>query len=150
MRKVVNSAELRRFVDSAWEPVIRDGGLYGRGAADDGYAVFSSLTAIAALEAHRHAKPRRLPRCGDRGLRALLAHDLAARQRGRHAGHSGADRRGAFGGRQRDSGVLFRCAEAAPLAPRKRGHGPNEFLHIDYAKRLTAEVAQVIARHARE
>jgi len=42
-----------------WEPVIRDGKLYGRGAADDGYAVFSSLTAIAALKAQQV----RLPRC---------------------------------------------------------------------------------------
>src|SRR5256886_2228506 len=42
-----------------WEPVIRDGRLYGRGAADDGYAVFSSLTAIAALKEQRV----RLPRC---------------------------------------------------------------------------------------
>lgn len=33
-----------------WEPVIREGKLYGRGGADDGYAVFSSLTAIAALK----------------------------------------------------------------------------------------------------
>jgi acetylornithine deacetylase/succinyl-diaminopimelate desuccinylase-like protein len=32
-----------------WEPVIRDGKLYGRGGADDGYAVFASLTAIQAL-----------------------------------------------------------------------------------------------------
>ena len=42
-----------------WEPVIREGKLYGRGGADDGYAVFSSLTAIAALKAQ--AIP--LPRC---------------------------------------------------------------------------------------
>jgi acetylornithine deacetylase/succinyl-diaminopimelate desuccinylase-like protein len=42
-----------------WEPVIRDGKLYGRGAADDGYAVFSSLTAVAALK----EQAVRLPRC---------------------------------------------------------------------------------------
>src|SRR5579863_8172430 len=42
-----------------WEPVIRDGKLYGRGAADDGYAVFSSLTAIAALKEQQV----RLPHC---------------------------------------------------------------------------------------
>ncbi|MDB6088601.1 MAG: peptidase [Gammaproteobacteria bacterium] len=36
-----------------WEPVVREGRLYGRGAADDGYAVFSSLTAIAALKAQK-------------------------------------------------------------------------------------------------
>ena len=32
-----------------WRPVIQDGKLYGRGGADDGYAVFSSLTAIRSL-----------------------------------------------------------------------------------------------------
>ena len=42
-----------------WEPVLREGKLYGRGAADDGYAVFSSLTAIAALKEQQV----RLPRC---------------------------------------------------------------------------------------
>ena len=42
-----------------WEPVLREGKLYGRGAADDGYAVFSSLTAIAALKQQQV----RLPRC---------------------------------------------------------------------------------------
>ncbi len=35
---------------SPWEPVMREGKLYGRGGADDGYAVFSSLTAIRALK----------------------------------------------------------------------------------------------------
>ncbi len=34
---------------SAWTPTISDGKLYGRGGADDGYALFASLTAIRAL-----------------------------------------------------------------------------------------------------
>ncbi|NND44556.1 MAG: M20/M25/M40 family metallo-hydrolase [Xanthomonadales bacterium] len=33
-----------------WIPVIKDEKLYGRGGADDGYAAFSSLTAIMALQ----------------------------------------------------------------------------------------------------
>ncbi len=43
---------------SPWEPVIRDGKLYGRGGADDGYAVFSSLTAIRLLQEQKipHAR----------------------------------------------------------------------------------------------
>jgi acetylornithine deacetylase/succinyl-diaminopimelate desuccinylase-like protein len=34
-----------------WEPVIRGDRLYGRGGADDGYAIFGSLAAIQALQA---------------------------------------------------------------------------------------------------
>ncbi|HSG58358.1 MAG TPA: M20 family metallopeptidase [Woeseiaceae bacterium] len=33
-----------------WKPVIKDGKLYGRGGADDGYALFGSLSAIRALQ----------------------------------------------------------------------------------------------------
>jgi acetylornithine deacetylase/succinyl-diaminopimelate desuccinylase-like protein len=33
------------------------------------------------------------------------------------------------------------------LGPHSNAHGPNEFLHIPYAKKLTACVAHVIARH---
>jgi acetylornithine deacetylase/succinyl-diaminopimelate desuccinylase-like protein len=63
-----------------WTPVIRDGRLYGRGGADDGYAVFASLTSIAALQ--QEGLP--LPRCvlliegceesGSFDLPAYLAH----------------------------------------------------------------------------
>ncbi|MCC7081169.1 MAG: M20 family metallopeptidase [Burkholderiales bacterium] len=35
------------------------------------------------------------------------------------------------------------------LGPHSNAHGPNEFLHIAYAKRLTACVAMVLAAHAR-
>ena len=31
------------------------------------------------------------------------------------------------------------------LGPKSNAHGPNEFLHLPYAQRLTAAVAEVIA-----
>ena len=36
------------------------------------------------------------------------------------------------------------------LGPKSNAHGPNEFLHVPYAKRLTASVAHVIAAMAAE
>ena len=41
-----------------WKPVLKGDKLYGRGGADDGYAAFSSLTAIRALKEHggKHAR----------------------------------------------------------------------------------------------
>ncbi len=36
-----------------WTPVIENNRLYGRGSADDGYAVFTAITAIKALQVHK-------------------------------------------------------------------------------------------------
>jgi acetylornithine deacetylase/succinyl-diaminopimelate desuccinylase-like protein len=33
------------------------------------------------------------------------------------------------------------------LGPKSNAHGPNEFIDLAYARRLTAAVAQVIAAH---
>ena len=41
-----------------WKPVIEDGKLYGRGAADDGYAIYAALTIIAALDGQGAPRPR--------------------------------------------------------------------------------------------
>jgi len=36
------------------------------------------------------------------------------------------------------------------LGPKSNAHGPNEFLHVPYAKRLTASVAHVMAAMTRQ
>jgi len=37
----------------AWQPVIENNRLYGRGSADDGYSLFTAITAIKALQTHK-------------------------------------------------------------------------------------------------
>ncbi|MEA2490621.1 MAG: hypothetical protein QOH21_2413 [Acidobacteriota bacterium] len=41
-----------------WTPVLRDGKLYGRGGADDGYAIFATVTAIRTVQQQKlpHAR----------------------------------------------------------------------------------------------
>lgn len=41
-----------------WKPVIQNGRLYGRGSVDDGYAFYTSLSAIKALQTLGIAHPR--------------------------------------------------------------------------------------------
>jgi acetylornithine deacetylase/succinyl-diaminopimelate desuccinylase-like protein len=41
-----------------WTPKYEDGKLYGRGGADDGYAVYASIAAIQALKAQGATHPR--------------------------------------------------------------------------------------------
>jgi acetylornithine deacetylase/succinyl-diaminopimelate desuccinylase-like protein len=41
-----------------WTPTYEDGLLYGRGGADDGYAVYAAITAIEALDAQGIPRPR--------------------------------------------------------------------------------------------
>ena len=41
-----------------WTPVIENDRLYGRGGADDGYALYAALTVVQALDAQAAARPR--------------------------------------------------------------------------------------------
>ena len=41
-----------------WDPLFENGKLYGRGSADDGYAIFAALAAIGALQAQGLAHSR--------------------------------------------------------------------------------------------
>jgi len=67
-----------------WEPVIEGDKLYGRGGADDGYAVFASLTAVMALREQNVAHARcvaMIECCEESGSYDLPAYVDALRER---------------------------------------------------------------------
>jgi acetylornithine deacetylase/succinyl-diaminopimelate desuccinylase-like protein len=69
-----------------WTPVLEDGKLYGRGSADDGYAVYAALAAINALDAQGISRPRcvgLIETCEESGSYDLPAYlDLLAARMG--------------------------------------------------------------------
>ena len=52
--------EMEGWIDDLgpWKPVIKDEKLYGRGGADDGYALFASIASINALKEQKIDHPR--------------------------------------------------------------------------------------------
>ncbi|MBB5397973.1 acetylornithine deacetylase/succinyl-diaminopimelate desuccinylase-like protein [Paraburkholderia sp. JPY162] len=67
-----------------WTPKLEDGKLYGRGGADDGYAIYASLTALAALDAQGVERPRcvgLIETCEESGSYDLLPYVDALRER---------------------------------------------------------------------
>jgi acetylornithine deacetylase/succinyl-diaminopimelate desuccinylase-like protein len=68
-----------------WSPKYENGKLYGRGGADDGYAVYASVAAIAALKAQNVAHPRivgLIETCEESGSYDLLPYVDALRAPG--------------------------------------------------------------------
>ncbi len=67
-----------------WTPKFEDGRLYGRGGADDGYAIYASVTALAALDAQGVERPRcvgLIETCEESGSYDLLPYVDALRDR---------------------------------------------------------------------
>ena len=67
-----------------WTPKYEDGKLYGRGAADDGYAVYASIAAVQAVKAQNVPHPRivgLIETCEESGSYDLLPYVDALRQR---------------------------------------------------------------------
>ncbi|MFZ2393341.1 M20/M25/M40 family metallo-hydrolase, partial [Rhodoferax sp.] len=67
-----------------WTPKYEDGKLYGRGGADDGYAIYAAITAIQALKTQQAAHPRivgLVETCEESGSYDLLPYIDALRQR---------------------------------------------------------------------
>ena len=67
-----------------WTPKYEDGRLYGRGGADDGYAIYAAITAIQALKTQQAAHPRLVglvETCEESGSYDLLPYIDALRER---------------------------------------------------------------------
>ena len=67
-----------------WTPKYQDGKLYGRGGADDGYAVYASIAAVQALKAQNVPHPRivgLIETCEESGSYDLLPYVDALRKR---------------------------------------------------------------------
>ncbi|MBW5283756.1 M20 family metallopeptidase [Burkholderia gladioli] len=67
-----------------WTPKYENGKLYGRGGADDGYAIYASITALAALDAQGVERPRcvgLIETCEESGSYDLLPYVDALRDR---------------------------------------------------------------------
>ena len=67
-----------------WTPKVIDDKLYGRGGADDGYAVYASITAVQALKAQGAAHPRivgLIETCEESGSHDLLPYVDALKPR---------------------------------------------------------------------
>lgn len=67
-----------------WTPVYEDGKLYGRGGADDGYAVYASIAAVQALKSQNTPHPRivgLIETCEESGSYDLLPYVDALRAR---------------------------------------------------------------------
>ncbi|MEY4712964.1 MAG: hypothetical protein RIS88_2414, partial [Pseudomonadota bacterium] len=67
-----------------WTPKYEDGKLYGRGAADDGYAAYASIAAVQALKAQKVPHPRivgLIETCEESGSYDLLPYVDALRPR---------------------------------------------------------------------
>ncbi len=67
-----------------WTPKYENGKLYGRGGADDGYAVYASIAAVQALQSQKIAHPRivgLIETCEESGSYDLLPYVDALRDR---------------------------------------------------------------------